>query len=132
MNSYQTLKAEEVKFVLVGLEERLGNCPRGDRDPVFMLKCLETRLAEIAQDYLHDEVVLRDPAFGLDGQNRLGLILSSLALLEDEYLPALAHQTEEERALRVLLMKCAARLGLNWIKDVVVHSSGSRHFPSLS
>jgi hypothetical protein len=124
MTSYLTLKAEEVKCVLFGLEDRLKNCPRGERDPKFMLECLETRLAEIAEDYQNDEAILHDPLFGLDGLNRLGLILSSLALIEDEYLPAVAHQTEEERFLRIVFLQCAKRLGLNWIEDVVVHSSG--------
>jgi hypothetical protein len=125
MHSYQPLKADEVKFVLVRLAERLADCPRGARDPVFILECLEERLTEIAQDYLAEEAVLRDPAFGLDGLNRLGVIISSLSLIEYEYLPAVAHQTEEERTLRLVFLKCAERLGLDWFKDLVVHSSGT-------
>lgn len=125
MNSYQGIKAEEVKFVLVRLSERLEECPRGERDPVLILECLEQRLAEIAEDYLAEEEVLRDPEFGLDGLNRLGVIISSLSLIEDEYLPALAHQTDEERMLRLAFLKCAKRIGLDWIRDIVVHSSGT-------
>src|ERR1043166_5717734 len=132
MHSYQPLKADEVKFVLVRLSERLAECPRGDRDPVFILECLEERLTEIAKDYEDEEPLFRHPAFGLDGLNRLGAILSSLSLIEDAYLPALVHQTEEERILRLVLIKAADRLGLNWIQDIVVYSSGSLAiFPSF-
>lgn len=124
MSSYQQLKADEVKFVLVRLSERLADCPRGERDPVATLECLEERLAEIANDYLAKEQIFRDPDFGLDALNRLGVIISSLSLIEYEYLPAVAHQNDEERTLRVAFLKCAERLGLDWIKDIVVHSSG--------
>ena len=99
MHSYQPIKADEVKFVLLGLSERLDACPRGDREPVYILQCLQERLEEIAQIYQDEEPAFRDPAFGLDGLNRLGVIMSSLALIEEEYLPAVAHQTEEERKL---------------------------------
>jgi hypothetical protein len=51
--------------------------------------------------------------------------MSSLALIEEEYLPAVAHQTEEERKLRIIFLESAKRLGLTWIKDIVVHSSGA-------
>jgi hypothetical protein len=125
MHSYQPLKADEVKFVLLGLSERLDACPRGDREPVYILQCLQERLEEIAQIYQDEEPAFRDPAFGLDGLNRLGVIMSSLALIEEEYLPAVAHQTEEERKLRVIFLESAKRLGLTWIKDIVVHSSGA-------
>ena len=124
MNSYQPLKADEVEFVLLGLSERLGDCPRGERDPVYILECLEARLAQITKDYVDEEPVFKDPAFGLDGLNRLGVILSSLSLIEEEYLPAVAHQTEEERMLRIVFLKSSQRLGLVWINDMVVHSSG--------
>jgi hypothetical protein len=124
MSSYQQLKADEVKFVLVRLDERLAECPRGERDPVIILECLEEHLTEIAQDYLAKEAIFRDPDFGLDALNRLGVIISSLSLIEYEYLPAVAHQNEEERTLRVVFLKCAERLGLDWIEDIVVHSSG--------
>lgn len=125
MYSYQPLKADEVKFVLVELHERLKACPRGDQSPSFMLDRLIERVEEIASDYLAEEPVFRDPDFGLDGLNRLGFIMSSLALIEEEYLPAVAHQTNEERALRLMFLGAVQRLGLNWIKDLVVHSSGS-------
>jgi len=125
MHSYQPLKADEVKFVLLGLSERLDACPRGDREPVYILQCLQERLEEIAQIYQDEEPAFRDPAFGLDGLNRLGVIMSSLALIEEEYLPAVAHQTEEERKLRLIFLESAKRLGLTWIKDIVVHSSGA-------
>jgi len=132
MHSYQPLKADEVKFVLLGLSERLDACPRGDREPVYILQCLQERLEEIAQIYQDEEPAFRDPAFGLDGLNRLGVIMSSLALIEEEYLPAVAHQTEEERKLRVIFLESAKRLGLTWIKDIVVHSSGALAiFPTL-
>jgi hypothetical protein len=125
MKSYQQIKADEVKFGLVRLDERLADCPRGARDPVLILECLEEQLTEIAQNYLDEEAVFQDPAFGLDGLNRLGVIISSLSVIEYEYLPAVAHQNEEERTLRVVFLKCAERLGLEWIKDIVVHSSGT-------
>lgn len=132
MYSYQPVKADEVKFVLLRLSERLAECPRGDRDPVFIIKCLEERLAAIAQEYEDDEAVFRDPDFGLDGLNRLGAILSSLSLIEDAYLPAVVHQTDEERSLRIIFIKAADRLGLDWIRDLVVYSSGSLAiFPSF-
>src|SRR5437899_694943 len=132
MHSYQPLKADEVKFVLLRLGERLSECPRGDRDPVFIIQCLEERLAEIAQEYEDEEAVFRDPSFGLDGLNRLGTILSSLSLIEDQYLPAVVHQTEEERFLRIVFIKSADRLGLGWINDIVVYSSGRLAiFPSF-
>lgn len=124
MHSYQPLKADEVKFILVTLQERIENCPRGEREPVFILDCLQEKLDELAQNYADEEQVFRDPAFGLDGLNRLGVILSSLSLIEEEYLPAVAHQTEEERKLRLIFLESAKRLGLTWIKDIVVHSSG--------
>jgi hypothetical protein len=125
MYSYQPLKADEVKFVLVGLFERLDACPRGSRDPVFMLECLKERVEDIANLYETEELVFRDPAFGMDGLNRLGVIMAYLSIIEEEYLPAVAHMTDEERDLRVIFLGSAKRLGLDWIKDVVVHSSGS-------
>lgn len=132
MYSYQPLKADEVQYVLGRLDERLADCPRGERDPVFILKCLEERLADIAKEYEDDEAVFRDPDFGLDGLNRLGAILSSLSLIEDAYMPAVVHQTEEERTLRTIFIKSADRLGLEWIQDLVVYSSGSLAiFPSF-
>lgn len=124
MYSYQPLKADEVRFVLVTLRERLEDCPRGEREPVYILECLQEKLDELAKSYEDEEQVFRDPAFGLDGLNRLGVILSSLTLIEEEYLPAVAHQTEEERKLRIIFLEAAKRLGLIWIKDIVVHSSG--------
>ena len=90
-----------------------------------MLDRLIERVEEIAIDYLAEEPVFRDPDFGLDGLNRLGVIMSSLALIEEEYLPAVAHQTDEERTLRLMFLGAVQRLGLTWIKDLVVHSSGS-------
>ena len=125
MYSYQPLKADEVKFVLVGLHERLDACPRGSRDPVFMLDCLKERVEDIALDYENEEPAFRDPDFGLDGLNRLGAIMASLALIEEEYLPAVANLTDEERMLRLVFLGSVKRLGLDWIKDLVVHSSGS-------
>lgn len=125
MYSYQPLKADEVKFVLVGLHERLDACPRGSRDPVFMLDCLKERVEDIAVLYEAEEPAFRDPDFGLDGLNRLGAIMASLALIEEEYLPAVAHVTDEERALRLVFLGAVQRLGLHWIKDLVVHSSGN-------
>ncbi len=125
MYSYQPLKADEVKFVLVGLHERLDACPRGNRDPVLMLDCLKERVEDIALLFETEEPAFRDPDFGLDGLNRLGVIMTFLALIEEEYLPAVAHVTPEERTLRLVFMGAVKRLGLDWIKDLVVHSSGS-------
>ena len=124
MSSYQQLKADEVKFVLLRLGERLADCPRNEGDPVTILECLDEHLAEIAADYIKKERIFKDPAFGLDALNRLGVIISSLSLIEYEYLPAVAHQTPEETTLRGVFLTCAERLGLDWIEDIVVHSSG--------
>lgn len=124
MYSYQPLKADEVKFVLVGLHERLEKCPRGDRDPVTMLDYLKRCVEEVAALYYAEMPAFTNPAFGLDSLNRLGVIMSYLALIEEEYLPAVAHHLDEERALRSIFLGTANRLGLDWIKDLVVHSSG--------
>lgn len=124
MYSYQPLKADEVKFVLVGLHERLEKCPRGDRDPVTMLDYLKRFVEEVAALYYAEMPAFTNPAFGLDSLNRLGVIMSYLALIEEEYLPAVAHHLDEERALRSIFLRAANRLGLDWIKDLVVHSSG--------
>lgn len=124
MYAYQPLKADEVKFALVGLYERLEACPRGDRDPRHMLDYLQRCVEEIAEMYKAEEPAFRIAAFGLDALNRLGFIMSCLVIIEEEYLPAVSHQTPEERDLRIIFLASVKRLGLDWIQDLVVHSSG--------
>jgi hypothetical protein len=124
MNSYRALKAKEVELALAALQERLAQCSRANGQHLKVLERLEALLAIHANDFLTMQPVIHDAAFRSLLDKILNQISIFILIVETQYLRGLVNPSAEELFLRSVFLKCAKRLGLDWIEDMVVHGSG--------
>ena len=125
MSSYRALKSKEIEFALLGLQERLAQCPRPNGEHKVVLERLEALLARFAAELLTIHPIIEDPAFRSTVDYTLGRISAFLSVVETQFIRGLVNPSPEELSLRVVFLGCAKRLGLDWFEDMVVQSSGS-------
>ena len=124
MNSYRALKAKEVELALAALEERLRLCSRANGQHLKVLERLEALLEIHAKQYVAMQPVIHDVAFQSLLDKMLNQISIFILIVEMQYLRGLVNPSAEELFLRSIFLKCANRLGLDWIEDMVVQGSG--------
>lgn len=125
MSSYRALKAKEVGYALLGLQERLEQCPRPDGAHDIVLERLRTLLANFASELLRIQPGVEDPAFRWEVDAALREISTFLSIVETQFIRGLENPSPEELSLRRVLLGCAPRLGIDWLEDMVVQRSGS-------
>ncbi len=125
MSSYRALKSKEIEFALLGLQERLAQCPRPNGEHKVVLDRLEALLAKFAGELLSIHPIIEDTAFRSTVDYTLGRISAFLSVVETQFIRGLINPSPEELSLRLVFLACAKRLGLDWFEDMVVQSSGS-------
>lgn len=124
MSSYRALKAKEVAVALLGLEERLTQCPCVAGEHAVVLEKLETILAGLFAKLEQIAPLAGDQAFHSHVDLELNYISSYLSVIEIQFVRALQTPSREELYLRAMLLRLAERLGVNWFEDMVLHTSG--------
>jgi hypothetical protein len=125
MSSYRALKAKEIELSLLSLEERLKVCPRPNGEHKIVLERLEELLTDFSAELLNIQPVIEDPTFRSSVDYTVARISSFLSIVETQFIRGLMNPSPEELSLRAVFLGCARRLGLDWIEDMVVQSSGT-------
>lgn len=124
MSSYRALKAKEVAVALLGLEERLTQCPCVAGEHAVVLEKLDAILARLFAKLEQIAPLAGDPAFHSHVDLELNYISSYLSVIELQFVRALQTPSREELYLRAMFLRLAERLGVNWFEDMVLHASG--------
>jgi hypothetical protein len=124
MSSYRALKAKETAVALLGLEERLTQCPCVAGEHAVVLEKLEGILARLFAKLEQIAPLAGDPAFHSHVDLELNYISSYLSVIELQFVRALQTPSKEELYLRAMFLRLAERLGINWFEDMVLHTSG--------
>lgn len=124
MSSYRALKAKEIAVALLGLEERLTQCPSVAGEHAVVLEKLEIILARLFAKLEQIAPLAGDPTFHSHVDLEINYISSYLSVIELQFVRALQTPSREELYLRAMFLRLAERLGLNWFEDMVLHASG--------
>lgn len=127
MLGYLKAKAAEYAVILSRISQELQALKNKTTEHQWLIAHLQDQIQDAQNQHRTLESILKlgHPRFLRRAVPIVHVIEYSIFKISDHYLPALQKEDKADLILRDLLLSSAAKCGLFWIKDIVVHLNGS-------